>query len=415
MQPLSPVDALSPAFSRSRSILLPPGPAPGLNAPFRFWFFLKIAVIAALTQSNIYGMIFAFTFEAIVFAIAIVAGASGVNAIHLTHAHMIAGGLTAPVLAAILIGIFIALGVGLFLAWLWCRLRFTLFDLVVYRHGLVSRAWSPYSSQSWRFLGLVLLISLGLILLLAVTAGPVILHFIAAVRHLTSEQLNADPFLVMSHIFPLYGIFFLFAIVAGLVNAIAEDFILPPLALEDAPPGVAFARFSHLLRARFWFVALYMLLRFVLELGLAFVGGIAFFIVLGVLGLGCAGAGFVLYRAFWHAGPGGVAVVVIFCVFAFLLLLAVYLLMALALYGVIAVVKQSYAVWFYGSYYPQLGDRLDPSASIPSPTPPFTPPTRHSFSRLRPPPDPPEMPAETRASGLLSCESQNCALPFSHF
>jgi hypothetical protein len=373
MQPLSPVDALSPAFSRARSIFLPPGPAPGLNAPFRFWFFFKIAVIAALTQGNIYGMILGFGSEATALAIAIVAGASGVHGIGAAHPHLIAGGLTAPVLAAILIGIFIALGLGLFLAWLWCRLRFTLFDLVVYRHGLVSRAWSPYSSQAWRFFSLILLISLALVLLLAVTAGPVVLHLIAAVRHLTSEQLNADPFLVMSHIFPLYGIVFLFAIVAGLVNAVAQDFILPPLALEDAPLGVAFARFSHLLHARFWHIALYLLLRFILELGLAFVGGIAFVIVLGVLGLGCAGVGFVLYRAFWHSGPGGVAVVVVFCVLAFLLLLAVYLLITLVLYGIIAVVKQSYAVWFYGSYYPQLGDRLDPPAPVPSPAQPVAP------------------------------------------
>ncbi|MGC2299684.1 MAG: hypothetical protein WA476_12835, partial [Acidobacteriaceae bacterium] len=194
-----------------------------------------------------------------------------------------------------------------------------------------------------------------------------------AVRHLTSEQLNADPFLVMSHIFPLYGIIFLFAIVAGLVNAVAQDFILPPLAVEDAPLGAALARFSHLLRARFWHIALYLLLRFILELGLAFVGGIAFVIVLGVLGLGCAGVGFVLYRAFWHSGPGGVAVVVVFCALAFLLLLAVYLLITLVLYGIIAVVKQSYAVWFYGSYYPQLGDRLDPPAPVPSPAQPLAP------------------------------------------
>ncbi|MGA8163296.1 MAG: hypothetical protein WCB76_20985, partial [Acidobacteriaceae bacterium] len=63
MKPLSPVDAISPAFSRARTILTPPSPSPGQPSPFRFWFFLKIAVIAALTQPNVYGMLFGVFFE----------------------------------------------------------------------------------------------------------------------------------------------------------------------------------------------------------------------------------------------------------------------------------------------------------------------------------------------------------------
>ena len=382
MQPVSPVDAISPAFSRTRTILTPPGFAPGLNAPFRFWFFVKITVIAALTQGNIYGFVFGLLFEAVFVAVAVAAGLSGVHS-----RQPFFGGIpisSAPAIAAIGIAVLFALIIAILFTWLWCRLRFTLFDLVVYRHGLVSRAWSPYGSQAWRFLGLMLLIALGLLLLLAITAGPLVLHLIVAIRHLTPQELNNDPFLVLSHIFPIYGAIFLFALIAGLVNAMAQDFILPPMALEDAPVGSAFARFFHLLRMRFWYVALYMLLRFVIQLGLGMVGGLAVFLVLGVLGVGGAGAGFVLYRAFWHTGPGGVAIFVIFCVVAGLLLLAVYLLLILALYGVIAVVMQSYAAYFYGSYYPQLGDRLEP--------PPPTPPAQ-SLSSVPPNPLPPSAPA----------------------
>ncbi|MGA7351559.1 MAG: hypothetical protein WA891_02995 [Acidobacteriaceae bacterium] len=383
MQPLSPVDAISPAFSRARTILLPPGPAPGLNAPFRFWFFLRIAVTAALTESNIYGMVFGFAFEAVAIVAALAAGAAGVNG-HLTHSPFsVAGGLSAPAIAVILLVLLFAFALALVFAWLWCRLRFTLFDLVVCRHGLVSRAWSPYASQAWRFLGLNILIGLALLLCLAVTAGPLVLHLVLALRHLTPQQINADPLLLMSHIFPLYGILFLFVFAAHLVNAVTQDFILPPMALEDAPLGTSFARFFHLLRTRFWYVALYMLLRFVLELGLVLVGSMALFIVLAVLGAGGAGIGFILYRAFWHAGPGGVALFVIYCVLAGLIVIAAYLLMILVLYGIIAVVRQSYAAYFYGSYYPQLGDRLEPLL-IP-PQGPFFPPNDPFPPTMQPP------------------------------
>jgi hypothetical protein len=155
-------------------------------------------------------------------------------------------------------------------------------------------------------------------------------------------------------------------IVAGLVNAIAQDFVLPPMALEDASLGVAFSRFFELLRTRFWYVALYLLFRYLLEMGIAMVGGIALFIVIAVLGGGGAAIGFVLYHALWHSGPAGTAVFILFCILAGFLFLAVYTLLALVLYGYIAIVKQSYAVYFYGSHYPPLGDRMGPLSPIPS-------------------------------------------------
>src|SRR5271170_1747188 len=45
MTPFSPLDALGPAFRRTREVLA---------APFRLGFFLKIALIAALTQPTFY-------------------------------------------------------------------------------------------------------------------------------------------------------------------------------------------------------------------------------------------------------------------------------------------------------------------------------------------------------------------------
>ncbi len=147
MQPMSPVDVISPAFRRTRTLLYPPGSAPGLNAPFRFGFFLKIVAIAALTQGNIYGFVFGIAFEAL-FIVAMGAGAAGIGlGIHRAHPPNSAPAPAFITFAVIAFAV-IAIPIGLLFAWIWCRLRFTLFDLVLYRHGRVARAWSPYRSQT---------------------------------------------------------------------------------------------------------------------------------------------------------------------------------------------------------------------------------------------------------------------------
>ncbi|HEX4065411.1 MAG TPA: hypothetical protein VHZ09_05255 [Acidobacteriaceae bacterium] len=362
MKPLSPVDAISPAFSRARTLLTPPGLAPGTPAPFRFWFFLKIAIIAALTQPNVYGFLFGMFFEGL--GLTLAAASIGVH--HTDSSFILSGGARSVFAAVILILGFVALAFCIFLAWLWCRLRFALFDLVVYRHGQVARSWSPYGSQAGRFLGLMVLVALTLLLLLAVTAGPLILHFLLAVRHLTPQQINSNPALVLSHILPMYGVIFFFILIASLADAITQDFILPPLAIEDAPLGSAFSRFFQFLRAHFGRCVLYLLVRLGLELGLTWVGMMGLFVVFGIALLGGGGVGFLLFHLLWHAGPGGITLFVLYCAAAGLLLIALYLILTFALYGAVALVKQCFAVYFYGSYYPALGDRLEPPPDVPA-------------------------------------------------
>ena len=376
MKPLSPVDAISPAFSRTRTLLLPPEAVPGMPATFRFGFFLKMAVIAALTQPSFYGIAFSFFADGVGLSLAML----GIGLHHPRPTYLLGGGGASTVAIAVLaiLGV-IAAAFWVLAGWFWCRLRFTLFDLVVYRHGRVGQAWAPYRSQAWRFFGLMFLVALALLLLLAVTAGPLFLHLFIALRHLTPQEINSDPTLVMSHIFPMYGVIFLFAIVASVAEAVTEDFILPPLAIEDASLGSAFSRFFAFLRERLGHCALYLLLRFVLEVGLTWVGLMAVFIVLGVALVAGGGIGFLLYHFLWHAGAGGATVFTLYCVVAGLLVLALYVLLLCALYGAIALVKQSFAVYFYGSWYRPLGDRLEPPAapaawpSTPAPLP-QTPP-----------------------------------------
>lgn len=367
MKPLSPVDAIGPAFSRMRSILTPPGAVPGQPGPFRFWFFLKVVVVAALTNpSFIFGVAVA-SLESVAFGMAgLGAGLRGVHGQHTGLASSdFAGVMVVFFAGAALIGI----AMWLLLTWLWCRLRFTLFDLVVYGRGRVGLAWSPYGRPAWRFLGLVILVSLAFLLLASVTIGPMLLHLIVLLRGMTPQEVNSDPFLVIGHIFPMYGMIFAIAILAGLVGAVMTDFLLPPMAIEDAPLESAFGRFFHLLGSRFWTVALYLLLRFVLQLGLNWVGAMAVIIIVLVAGGGGVAGGFVLYHSLWHLGGGPAALFILYCVLAGLALIALYLLVMMVLYGLVMIFVQSYAVYFFGSHYPELGDRLEPGPLAPAPWP----------------------------------------------
>src|SRR5271168_790360 len=59
MTSLSPLDALGPAFRRTREVLA---------APFRLSFFLKIALIAALTQPSFYSASLSYPLQGAQFA-----------------------------------------------------------------------------------------------------------------------------------------------------------------------------------------------------------------------------------------------------------------------------------------------------------------------------------------------------------
>jgi hypothetical protein len=370
MTPLSPIDALNPAFSRTRSVL---------GQPFRFWFFVKIALVAALTQPSFFSVMFSYPLNAVQIGMAgrfpHRTGPWGAQ----SSFAAVPAGATVMVMVFIIMAL-IGVVMWVVISYLFCRLRFTLFDLVVYRHGRVGQAWSKYGRQTWRYFGLILLVSLIFLLLAAVTMGPFFVHMITALRGMGPQELNANPFLIFGHILPMIGIGLLLALLWGIADAVMQDFLLPPMAIENAPLESAFRRFFRLFSERAGAVLLYLVLRFVVALGLSWVLIMVVLMVLMLLALGGAGVGFLLFHSLWHSGLGGQAVFVAYCIAAVLVLLAFYFFALVAIYGTVAVFKQSYAAYFFGSHYPELGDRLEPppaasltSVETPAPLPPPLP------------------------------------------
>jgi hypothetical protein len=402
MTKLSPLDALGPAFRRTREVMA---------RPFRLGFFLKIALIAALTQPAFYSSSISYPFQGAQFAAlrglghrsshgmqsygSGVAG-SGVAAGRAPGARGFAGrgsdgrgiaglgiigqgisgrgfdggangrglagfavfGVLALIVAA-LVGVLLWIGI----AYLYCRLRFTLFDLVVYKRGRVRQAWSGYGRRAWRYFGLALLVGLGFMAVSLVVIGPALLNFIRNVVPLARAGTTPDPFAMLGSMLPFLLSIFVVALLWAVVDALMQDFLLPPMAVEDAPLESAFGRFFRLLRADFGSVAAYVLLRFVVGIGLTWVLMLLVLMALLLAGLAVFGVGLLLYHLLW-ASLAGKVICVALALAVGLAGVAVYLMALIAVYGISAVFKQSYAAYFFGGRYPELGDLLEPPPQL---------------------------------------------------
>lgn len=369
MKKLSPADALGPAFRRAREVMA---------APFRLGYFLKIALVAALTQPGFYSVIISYPMQGVQMA----AGAAVRHRTPMNFSSTATGGLAfaGPGAAAGFVILAVMLLIGL-LVWvlatyLFCRLRFTLFDLVVYRHGRVRDAWAKYGRQTWRYFGVVLLASLAFLVLLAATVGPFLVHMLKEAARIGARGPN--PWSLLASMLPFIGVSLVIGLAWMLVDAILQDFVLPPIALEDAPIEGSLSRFLSLLREDFGSVVVYLLLRFVVALGISWALMMVVFMVLAVGGMGGFAVGYGLYRAMWHGGLGLQAVFVAIVAAMAMVLIGVYLMAMVAVYGTAAVFKQSYAAYFFGSRYPGLGDLLEPpedlvGVRVQPPLPPLPP------------------------------------------
>ena len=373
MKPLSAVDAIAPAFSRMRLLLSPPDPLTGQPGPFRFWFFVKMMLVGALTSVSLCSAGISISTQLMVLA-AIGAGAHSRLA-HAAPSLFGSAGTAFLIMVSLILG-FVLLAIVVLVGWLWSRLRFTLFDLVIYRHGRVGVGWSRYPAQAWRYLGMTILTGLVLLILLGATAGPMILHLVVTLRNQSPQQINTDPNLVFRTILPLYAVVLPFGVFVALVDAVLQDFLLPPMAIEDAPIERSIGRFLRLLREHFGQTVLYFILRLVIVMGLALAGGLAAFLVTAVVAGFGVGGGFLVYHGIAHAGAAGMVVFVLYCIVVGLAVLALSLVAMVTVNGIIGIFKQCFAAYFYGSHYPELGDRLEPLPAGPAvPSAPQMPPT----------------------------------------
>jgi hypothetical protein len=367
---LSPLDALGPAFRRTREVLA---------APFRLGFFLKIALVAALTQPSFYSACISYPVQGLQFAVLSRAGRQSGFAATVHGSQFLGGtGLAAFGIVALVTIIVVGLALWILCSYLYCRLRFTLFDLVVYNRGRVGSAWSAYGRQSWRYFGLVILVSLSFLIVAAMVVGPAVVNFVHAAGPLSGAGANMNPFALMGAMLPLLLAVFALAALWAVVDSLMQDFLLPPMAIDDAPLESVFERFFALAKTNFGQLVVYLLLRFAVGIGLTWALMLIFAAGLVVAGLAIFGIGTLLYHALWASSVGQITCVAL-VILTGLVVLVVYVLATVAIYGTAAVFKQSYAAYFFGGRYAALGDRLEPPPApamiehLDAPPPPSSP------------------------------------------
>lgn len=335
MRPLSAFDALSPAFDRTRLVLFTP------FRPGRTW---KLAASGYLSFAGILFVPW--------------------PAAYLAFLPFLPP-LGTVFLASILTLVLLGAALFIFLFHLCSRLGFAFFDIVLNRGEFVAPAWRLYGPASRRWTACKVLYGTFATLLLAAPLASYIRHLIPLMQGI-AQRPNQPPTpefiaaLFSGYFMILFGFLFLFAIAA-----LANDFIVPSLALEDTTLGEAFTRLFKLIRYEPGQVALYALMKFVFILVGYMAVNLAVELVLLLIALVLALIGGALGFGLHLLGVPTPVLWVLAGVIGGPLLFAAMIYLMLLAAGTVATFVQAYLLYFLGGRYPRLGDLLERSTPPP--------------------------------------------------
>lgn len=335
MQPLSPTDAISPAFTRTRAVLFQP------FRPGRSW---KLAFCAYLALC---GSLF-IPFPVFPLLVPRPAGAGPSFSVLIW--------IGSVALCALMFAFY----------YLGSRMQFVLFDYVLTPNPLIAPLWRRHGERTWRWIALKLLVTLPISLVVLIPLYPLIKRLITLFPTPQMPPQPPDPSLIGA-IFSLYAvllpaIWFLF-----LIASILSDFVLPSLALEDASISESLRRLGLLCQqeplALIGYVFMRVLLAvlgFILQYAATIIVSLPFALVLGAI----AFAGWFALHTFVPKLVlivGGAALYLTFLVCAFYIQLGTF--------GALIIFFRAYSLYFLGGRYPLLGNILEP-LPFPGPPPP---------------------------------------------
>ncbi len=355
--PLSAVDAISPAFARTKRLLL---------QPFRFGFWARLGLVALVTGESLsggWGGGSGFNFPR-------GSGDDGDKFLLLADPSWERALAYLPWIIAGGIAVF---ALGLLWTYVSSVFRFVLLDAVLNDRCRLGEGWRRWHPQGFSYFLWQIGLSAAMIASLAVLFGlPVLLAWWAGIFRQADQHIGL---LVVGGV----GLFFLFiawVVLGALVALFAKDFVIPFMALEGLGVLAAWRRVLPLLRVEKLAYAGYVLMKIVLAVGGAVLFGIInviLFLVVFVL-LGLVGAGlFLAGKAAgltWDAYTIGAVVVLGVAVLAGLLYLIAFVFVPAMVFF------QSYTLHVLGSRYPRLDSLLHPpppaatpAAAAPAPCP----------------------------------------------
>ena len=149
--------------------------------------------------------------------------------------------------------------------------RFILFDSVLRRECSISEGWRKYHRAGLRFFlwQLVLMISTGMFLALLVGL-PLAIAFASGWMTDIREHIGR----MIVGVILLVGLFVVFGLTVAVVQALARDFLVPIMALEDLDFADGWHRLLGMIQPEKGRFAVYLLLKLVLSIAAAIVFGI---------------------------------------------------------------------------------------------------------------------------------------------
>lgn len=343
MRVLSATEAITPAIDRTKALL----------QPFALGRWLKLGLVALLAEMS--GQ----------FAFPPVGGNSHAQQHFDTPLADAAGG--AFILAIALI-VLLGLILSLVLFYFGSRMQLVLMDLVATRTTLVAPAWHRTASRTWRWIGLKVAFFFAALVVIGILLAVPLLSFIRSMPADNSQPPSAAFF----GSFALFFVAILLAVLAVvLVFLFLRDFVLPFILFGDARLGDAMRNAVFIARREPGSVVFYFFMKFVLMIAAGIAVEICLALAVVAFGIPTGAIGAALWFMLRQSGPLAHALMYI----SFALLGAVFLTALvcaiLCIASVVLIFYQSYALYFLGGRYPQLGEVLEPPPP-PPPGPEFT-------------------------------------------
>ncbi len=348
MPRLSAIDAVTPAIERTKAMLF---------RPFRFKTWMIMGIIAWLGGEGMGGGFnFSFPFERHRPSKPAPAppGAPG--------SHFPIGILVAVIALFVLV----ICAVAVAFIYLFSRFRFVLFESVASGRVGIDPGWKKYRDQAHRYFWFWLVAGFVMFVLFATAIGvPVLIAFKRGVFEKSPPPLDA--------LFALFGIVFLAVLTIVLAvfvfTALAKDFIVPLMALDDLRVGRAWSALTEMVKAEPWsfagYLGLKLLMTFVASIALA----IPIVFLIFVLVIGGVVVAIIAALLVQHPSHGLIIAGIALGVLAFIALMLFFFGLTLFLSAPAAVFSTSYALYFLGGRYPKLGELM-----WPTPVPPIAPP-----------------------------------------
>jgi hypothetical protein len=350
MQPISAVDAVSPAIERTKQFLF---------RPFKWTTFLKLGLVAIVTEGV--GRNFRSSTSHAGHATGPRLGTD--SPFHMPGHAPIEGWpfhLTPQSVVVIAAAVLMAFMIAIFVFYLITRLRFAFFNCLINNTKEIGPGWRLYNDRASRFFRLNVVVGICFMALLVLAGLP----FAAGFWRLFHEsQLTGhfDVWMLMSLILPLIPVLILLILGGLLTDLILRDLMMPHIALDNATAGEAWRQVRARIKAEQRQFLVYAILRLILPAIAAF----GLFILMFVPGLMLAGSlaaiEWGVHSMFANATGAswlvGIALEVFFGVIAF----GFALLAGICLGGPLSTGIREYALIFYGSRYKALGDIMYPA------------------------------------------------------